>query len=521
MSTDDKPAKPGLTCNHCAQDYEKEPGLQCHYTWGAGQPCERCTRTGHRNCAKIALVNDRGELRRDRQPIIDLQRMAGEVFKFIRAGSPVPQELQGKIKVLQASVTCLVRIIVDSACKERTLRRALRQERSSLEEEKAKCLEARRMVQYEKTVLQNALAKADVEARRGEAKRQQLEAAGVQLQQAGARIERLLERSKQYTSEIHWHKARLTRLEVLAGPGAEAAAKAAEDQLAASKARVKALEQSNRVAQARVRELEQSNCVAQAQADAQEKERLNVQSQMISSQVELSLLKSELARVTAKHSEDLLKMTNSLTEEGLNIKEERQGQTANPECMPDGVAEGGAKLEVSRPIEIGTLQAEKTELARRVEELDKQLQITMKKHSGQPRLVTLDTTGSTFRFFHGLPGHIKASIFDMLVGTLPSLSAMQIQHASPARVRIPNPQHEAKVPEDVVLRHVLPHISEEDGYLLQGYSNVSLEFRVRCMMAQSKLKTLVTLKVCSLSLTHAQAKKSNPFNEPFSNIDWP
>ena len=397
-------------------------------------------------------------------------------------------------------MTCLVRIIVDSACKERTLRRALRQERSSLDEEKKKGQEVRRMVQYEKTVLENALAKADIEARRSEGRRQQLDAAGIQLQQASARIERMLDRARQYTSEIQWLKARFARLQSLTGPEAEAAAQAAQDQLVAFKVRVQELEQLNRF--------------IRTEAAAQEKERLNVRGQLISSQVELSLVKSELGEVTAKHSEVLDKLANSLTEERLKVTEELEGKTAHMEFMPHGIAQDGANLEASQLVEIGTLKAEKTELARRVEQLDKQLQITMKKHFGQPRLVTLDTIGSTFRFFHGLPGHIKASIFDMLVGTLPSLSAMQIQLVSPARVRIPNPQHEAKVPEDVVLGHIWPHISEEDGYLLQGYSNVSLEFRVRCMIAQAKLKAMVTLKVCSLALSHTCTHMSKPNYQP-------
>ncbi len=258
------PDVPGLACNHCVQDYEREPGLICRYQWGAGLPCDRCVQNGHRTCSKIALVNDRGEPRRDRQPIIDLQHMAAEMHKHSLAGNPIPQELKEKMKILQAAVIALSRIIADSASKERTLRRALRFERANIEEERMKTQAERRKADRERQNAESERRRAETEAQRADGEKQRMA-------DARLRIERLLSRGKQQTTQIQWLKARNVRLE--SREAAETTTRAVQAQLNETKARLEELKQSSRA--------------AQASASARERRGMRMQAQLISSQIEL------------------------------------------------------------------------------------------------------------------------------------------------------------------------------------------------------------------------------------------
>ncbi len=58
--------------------------------------------------------------------------------------------------------------------------------------------------------------------------------------------------------------------------------------------------------------------------------------------------------------------------------------------------------------------------------------------------------------------------------------------------------------------HLISRLSEEEAHLLKGYCNVSLDFRIRCIIAQAKLRILIHIKV--------RSRRNPPAFYPFSPL---
>ncbi|KAH8893401.1 hypothetical protein GQ53DRAFT_822087 [Thozetella sp. PMI_491] len=476
-----------LICDNCVKDYEKEPGLICSSSHNSGLDCDRCEDKGFDSCCKISLSYQDGQPRDDRKPIVELQLLAEQVHALSIQGKLLPPEMKEKLHKQQAIVTVLVNTIVDSAAKERYLRRVLRCKREAITAAEKKVEAQKRKTARQQTQAAFHTSRADTAETKAIREKERRKEAEKCLNQAVAQ-------NRELNTRVGWLRANNKKLQQQM------------DQINTANTQLNSNSQAELNAiRSKYSKLEHQYQVMRANAEFHEREKNEAQKHLIASQVDLGIAKAELEKTVVKHVDNMVSLTHELTQASLEKTEKLQAiiarleyeakKTAEDKKQSQVVEEKAAQDCLEREVHIEVLQIRNTEQASHITRLETALKAATNTRSTQiPLPHTEMTMSQSFNFWGKLPPFIKAQVIEFVVASLPSMAQATFFRGMPGRLDMPDPTRLLATPTDAVMEHLRPHLSEGDMVLMQNYCNISLEFRVRCLVSQTMLRFPVQVK---------------------------